>query len=71
MFAKHAIKFVYVEFNDLQSKEGAFGGALVPIDDFLRPLGFRFVTTYCDAICAQDEIFCISNALFALPPMSR
>ena len=28
MLQKHAIKFIYFEFNDLQPKEGTFGGSI-------------------------------------------
>lgn len=68
MLRRRAIRFIYVEFNDLQAKEGTFGGALVPMDAFLRPYGYRFVATYIDKITAEDEMFLIGNALFALPP---
>lgn len=68
MLQNHAIKFIYLEFNDLQPKEGAFGGALVPIDALLRPHGYRFVASYNDYIVTDGEMFSVSNALFALPP---
>lgn len=68
MLAKGAIRFVYVEFNDLQPKSGTTGGALFPMDEFLRRFGFQFVASYNDLIVAQDELFGVSNALFAAPP---
>jgi FkbM family methyltransferase len=68
MLKKRAIKFIYVEFNDLQPKDGTFGGALMPIDDLLRPHGYRFVACYNDYIVTEGEMFAVSNALFALPP---
>jgi FkbM family methyltransferase len=67
MLQEHAIKFVYFEFNDLQPKEGTFGGALMPIDAFLRPHGYRFVASYNDYIDTDGEMFSVSNCLFALP----
>jgi FkbM family methyltransferase len=66
-----AIRFIYVEFNDLQVKEGTFGGALVPIDNLLNPYGYRFVASYNDNIFTEGEMFSVSNALFALPPSVR
>lgn len=68
MLERRAVRFVYVEFNDLRPKEGAFGGGLMPIDDLLRPMGFRFVAVYNDYIETSGELFGCSNALFALPP---
>jgi FkbM family methyltransferase len=70
MLQKHAIKFIYFEFNDLQPKEGTFGGALMPIDALLRPHGYRFVASYNDLIATDGEMFSVSNALFALPPLA-
>jgi FkbM family methyltransferase len=67
LLQRQAIKFVYVEFNDLQPKDGVFGGALMPIDALLRPHGYRFVASYNDYIVRRG-MFCVSNALFALPP---
>ena len=68
MLSRGAIDFVYVEFNDLQPKPGTTGGALVPIDDLLRPHGLRFIATYNDYIVTEGEMFAVSNALFAHPP---
>jgi FkbM family methyltransferase len=67
MMERRAVKFVYVEFNDLQPKEGVFGGALLPFDVLLRPYGYRFVASYNDYIGTSGEMFSVSNALFALP----
>jgi FkbM family methyltransferase len=67
MMERGAVKFIYVEFNDLQPKEGAFGGALMPFDLLLRPYGYRFVAAYNDYIETGGEMFSVSNALFALP----
>jgi len=70
MLQKHAIKFIYFEFNDLQPREGTFGGALMPIYALLRPHGYRFVASYNDYIVTDGEMFSVSNALFALPPLA-
>lgn len=70
MLQKHAIKFIYFEFNDLHPKEGRFGGALMPIDALLRPHGYRFVASYNDYIVTDREMFSVSNALYALPPVA-
>jgi FkbM family methyltransferase len=68
MLAKGAIRFVYVEFNDLHLQEGATGGALLPIGEFLRDYGLRFIASYNDYIVTEGELFSVSNALFAAPP---
>ena len=60
MLQKHAIKFVYFEFNDLQPREGRFGGASMPIDAFLRRHGYRFVASYNDYIATDGEMFSVS-----------
>jgi hypothetical protein len=70
MLRKHAIKFIYFEFNDLQPRDGTSGGALMPIDSLLRPHGYRFVASYSDYIVTNGEMFAVSNALFALPPFA-
>jgi FkbM family methyltransferase len=67
MLKKGAIRFIYVEFNDLRPKVWE-SGALMPIDDLLRPWGYRFVSTYLDSIILEGGLLTISNALFALPP---
>jgi len=67
MLERRAVRFVLVEFNDLVAKEGVFGGALLPFDELLRPMGFRFVATYNDYIGIRGEMFGVSNALFCLP----
>jgi FkbM family methyltransferase len=68
MLQKRAISFVYVEYFELQPKEDASGGALVPFDTFLRPFGYRFIASYNDYITTEGEFFSVSNALFALLP---
>ena len=68
MLAKGAIRFVYVEFNDLQPKTGTTGGALYPMDELLRRFGFQFVASYNDLVVAEGGLFGVSNALFAAPP---
>jgi FkbM family methyltransferase len=67
LLARRAVKFIYVEFNDLQPREHTFGGALLPIDGILRHHGYRFIATYNDYVVTQGEVFVVSNALFALP----
>jgi FkbM family methyltransferase len=37
MLQRRAIKFIFVEFNDLQPQKGRSGGALLPIDSLLHP----------------------------------
>lgn len=69
MLQNHAIKFIYFEFNDLHPKGGTCGGALMPIEALLRPHGYRFVASYNDYIVADENMFSVSNALFALPPV--
>jgi FkbM family methyltransferase len=69
MLQKCAIKFICFEFNDLELREGTSGGALMPIYALLRPYGYRFVASYNDYIVTDGEMFSVSNALFALPPL--
>lgn len=69
MLQRQAVKFLYCEFNDLLPSEGTSGGALIPIYDLLRPHGYRFVASYNDFIVTDGEMFSVSNALFALPPL--
>jgi FkbM family methyltransferase len=68
MLAQQAIKFIYFEFNDISPRRDASGGALTPIDQFIRPHGYRFIATYNDYVVADGELFLVSNALYALPP---
>jgi FkbM family methyltransferase len=68
MFRQRAIQFIYLEFNDLQPRDGATGGALLPIDNFLRPFGFRFINTYLDNVGNNGGLFITSNALFMRQP---
>jgi FkbM family methyltransferase len=68
MLRKQSIRFILVEFNELQPREGVFGGALMPFENMLSPFGFRFVASYNDYIKTQGEMFFVSNALFCLPP---
>jgi FkbM family methyltransferase len=65
------VRFVYVEYNDIEKKPEAVGGNLREIDAFLRPLGFRFVTSYTDYVIPDTELFVVANALFARPPEGR
>jgi len=59
------IDFIYHEFNTLLPKEGASGGALLPIANFLAPLKFNLVSTYTDFLVTEGEFFGAYNALFA------
>jgi len=68
LLKRRAIRFIYVEFNDLEPLVGAIGGALLPIDSFLRPFGFRFATSYLDSAQTEGKLFFSSNALFVLQP---
>jgi FkbM family methyltransferase len=67
MLARQAIKFIYFEFNDISHRSEASGGALVPIDQLIRPHGYRFIATYNDYVVLEGELFLCSNALYALP----
>jgi FkbM family methyltransferase len=69
MLQRRAVKFVLVEFYDVLPKEGVFGGALMPFEDLLGPIGFRFVAAYNGYISTAGEMFSTSNALFCLPPL--
>jgi FkbM family methyltransferase len=71
MLAKQAIKFIYFEFNDINPPKNAAGGALSPIDELIRPYGYRFIATYNDYIKTQGELILVSNALYALPPVAN
>jgi FkbM family methyltransferase len=68
MLRQRAIKFVYVEFNDLEPREGAAGGSLMPISAYLSQFEFRYITSYTDFVLTGDPVFVCANALFALPP---
>lgn len=70
MLARRRIRFIYAEFNDIRTTEHGSGGGLIPIDELIRPFGFRFVASYNDYIVAEDDLFAVSNALFALPPLA-
>lgn len=64
LLERKAISFVYVEFNELQPREGVHGGALLPIDSFLRPFGYQFFSSYLDYARTDGGLFTVSNALF-------
>jgi FkbM family methyltransferase len=67
MLKRRAISFVYFEFNDIQPDENSAGGALAPIDEFLRRHQYRFIASYNDYIMTDGDLFAVSNALYALP----
>jgi FkbM family methyltransferase len=69
MLKRRAISFVYFEFNDIQADEKSVGGALAPIDELLRRHQYRFIASYNDYI-VTDDLFGVSNALYALAPLS-
>src|SRR6202035_1601258 len=60
------IKFIYFEFNDISPRRDTSGGALEPIDQLIRPHGYRFIATYNDFVVPDAELFLVSNALYAL-----
>jgi FkbM family methyltransferase len=66
-----AVRFLYVECNDLQVAPTDPGTGLLTIDHFLRPFGYRYIATYNDYNNLNDRLFQSSNALFALPPPGR
>src|SRR6266850_559546 len=68
MLALQAIKFIYFEFNDVHPRKDSSGGALAPIDELIRPYGYRFIATYNDYVVTEGELFLVSNALYTLPP---
>jgi FkbM family methyltransferase len=71
MLKRGAISFVYFEFNDIQPDKNSAGGALAPIDEFLRGHQYRFIASYNEYIVTDGELFAVSNALYALPKNSR
>jgi hypothetical protein len=68
LFRQRRVRFVFVEFNDLQSIENATGGSLLAVDRYLRGFGFRFINTYLDNVGTKAPLFITSNALFMLQP---
>jgi len=46
-------------------RPGTSGGALLPIDSLLEPLGFHFEASYPEQMISEGEFFIVSNALFA------
>jgi FkbM family methyltransferase len=66
-----AVRFIYVECNDLQVAPTDPGTGLLTIDHFLRPFGYRYIATYNDYNNLEGRLFQSSNALFALPPAGR
>jgi FkbM family methyltransferase len=67
MLASGRAGYVYTEFNDLQPRQGATGGALIPIAELLAKFGFRYVATYTDFVLPDGQVYVCANALFALP----
>jgi hypothetical protein len=67
MLDRGAISCFYFEFNDIQPDENSTGGALSPIDDFLRRCQYHFIASYNDYVVAHGDPFAVSNALYVLP----
>lgn len=65
---RRRIRFIYAELNDMRTQEHGSGGGLMPIDELIRPHGLRFAASYNDHIVTEDDMFAVSNALFAPPP---
>ena len=65
MLEQRRVRFIYVEFNDLEPAPDVTGGALVPIASFLARFGFRYVATYTDSVLHREDLFVCANALFA------
>jgi FkbM family methyltransferase len=68
MLRQNRVGFIYVEFNDLEPREGTTGGALTPISNFLSKFEFRYIATYTDFVLTDKGLFVCANALFAFPP---
>src|SRR5262249_7971596 len=71
MLDKGRVAFVYAEFNDLQPKADATGGALLPLAEYLGRFGYRYIATYTDFVALDAGLFVVANVLFALPPGAR
>jgi FkbM family methyltransferase len=72
MLSDQAIKFIFFELLDIDDgSDGRLGGALKPIDELIRPYGYRFIATYLDFVITSGELLLCSNALYALPPSRR
>jgi FkbM family methyltransferase len=67
MLRQHKVRFVYAEFNSIQPRAEASGGALSSISDLIEPIGFRFVATYPDYMDFSKGMHVGANALFVLP----
>ena len=68
LLRNHAVKFIYLEFNQITGSSKQVRGSLCPMAEILAPFGFKFVASYNDYIVPEDGFFMVSNALFALPP---
>ena len=68
MLREGQVRFVYVEFNDLFTKDGTTGGALVPIAEYLAQFGFAYLCTYTDFVLYEGKVSVCANALFVAPP---
>ena len=68
LLQNHAVKFIYLEFNQIAGSSDQNRGFLCPLADMLAHFGFKFVASYNDYIRPEIGFFAVSNALFALPP---
>ena len=59
---KHAIDFLYLEFNSIFSEEKS--SPLVKIASILEHFGYRFIATYNDYCAFEDQHFNVSNVLY-------
>lgn len=68
LLQNHAVKFIYLEFNQIAGGLDQMPGSLCLLADMLARFGFKFVASYNDYIVPEDGFFSVSNALFVLPP---
>jgi FkbM family methyltransferase len=67
MLEQNCVGFIYVEFNELEPRQGTIGGALMPISNYLSKFEFRYIATYVDFVLPDKGAFLCANALFACP----
>jgi FkbM family methyltransferase len=68
LLQNRAVKFIYLEFNQIVGCTEQKRGLLSPLAEMLGHFGFKFVASYNDYIWPEGGFFAVSNALFALPP---
>ena len=64
MLRNGSVGLIFTEYNALVPQEGATGGSLIPIAEFLHSLGYNFLCSYTDRI-DEAQLFVSANALFA------